>query len=144
MIMLKKGNLTEAVSIFEKGAKEDPFPSSREYFRGALAIARLRQGEPKIASDLLTEKAVTPILEPAISIIRAHAFGESGLFEEAESAFSAYEDATLTKSIAGYKKTAVLELAFEVKNRYVTGRVHTKPDEWLFEREEDMLMALAS
>ena len=142
MIMLKKGNLTEAVRIFEKGEKEDPIPSSKEYFRGALAVARLRQGEFRQAGELL-DKVTSPILQPAINIFRAHTFGEMKMYPQAKAAFQAYENASISRTVAGYQNRNTLELAFEVNNRYVANRIRTKSDDWLFDKEEELLLALA-
>ncbi|HEV7645408.1 MAG TPA: tetratricopeptide repeat protein, partial [Pyrinomonadaceae bacterium] len=142
MIMLKKGNLTEAVKIFEKGVNEDLIPASKEYFRSALAIARLRQGEFRRACETLDD-VTTPSLQPAINILRVHAFGEQKMFQQADNAFRDYERVSINKVFAGYQKAGILELVAEVKGRYVTSRVHNKPDSWLFDREEEMLLALA-
>jgi tetratricopeptide (TPR) repeat protein len=142
MIMLRKGNLAEAIRIFEKGEKEDPLPASREYFRSALAITRLRQGEFKQAGELL-DRVTTPILQPAINLFRAHTFGELTMFPQAEAAFLKYKNAPISKTIAGYQRKSTFELALEVESRYVTSRVRNKPDDWVFDREEELLLALA-
>ena len=86
MIMLKKGDLNEAVRIFERGAKDNPIPSSREYFRGALAVARLRRREFDKASELLNEVTL-PVLQPVVNLLRVHAFGEMQMFPQSESRF---------------------------------------------------------
>src|SRR5215204_2750925 len=142
MIMLKKGNLAEAIKIFEKGANEDPIPSSREYSRSALAIARLRKREFNQAYELL-EKVTTPVLQPAVNLLRVHAFGELGMFPQAAAAFHNYENAPLIKIFAGYKRQNTLELAAEVDSRYVTARIHNRSDDWLIDREQELLLALA-
>jgi tetratricopeptide (TPR) repeat protein len=143
MIMLRKGNLAEAIKIFEKGEREDPIPSSREYFRSALAIARLRQGAFKEAGELL-DKVTAPLLQPTVNLLRVHAFGEQKMYPQAENAFREYENAPITKMITGHRKQLEFELASELKGRYVTNKIYNKDDDWLFDKEEDLfLLALA-
>ncbi len=142
MILLRKGDLAEAIKIFEKGEKEDPIPSSREYFRGALAIARLRQGEFKQAGELL-DKVTAPLLQPAVNLFRVHAFGEMKMYSQAEAAFLKYKNAPISKTIAGYQRNNTLELVSEMDSRYVTSRIRNKSDDWLINKEEDLLLALA-
>lgn len=138
MIFLRKGNLNEAVRIFERGEREDPILSSKEYFRSALAVARLKQGNFKQAEELL-EKVTAPLLQHKVNILRLHAYGELKMYPKAENAFMNYEKSKVPDVGVSPWLQREMELVSELKNRYVEKVGYGESNEWVFEREVELL-----
>jgi tetratricopeptide (TPR) repeat protein len=130
MILLRKSRIDEAIRIFEHGVKEDPIPSSKEYFRTALAVACLRRKDYRRAESALAGIS-TPLLQPQANVLRLHTFGASG--KDAPAA-AAYEK-------LGDKPWFIPDqLVAELHRRYVLKEEPRHDDEWVFEQEEDMFL----
>jgi len=138
MALLRIGRINEAIHIFEHGEESDPIPASKEYFRTALAVALLTQREFKKANDLL-EKVTSPLLQPKTNILRLHVYGELKEFEKAEVALTNYEVATANNVITGPWLNNERQLVTELKHRYISRLSPTKSNEWVFEREVELL-----
>jgi tetratricopeptide (TPR) repeat protein len=131
MILLRTNRVREAIRIFEQGASEDPLPSSREYFRNALAVAYLRRrdfaGAGKAVDDVKT-----PLLQPQANVVRLHAYGASG---NGARATAAYE------GLSNKPWSIPDELVAELHRRYLLKEEPRHDDEWVFEQEVDMLLS---
>lgn len=127
MILLRTKKVDEAIRIFERGVRENPIPSSREYFRGALAVAYLRQRDyPKAESTL--ESVNAPLLQPQANVLRLHASGASGKYDRAAAAYEKLRDKPWFISD---------ELVTELHRRYILKEEPRHDDDWVFEREAD-------
>ncbi len=91
MILLRMGKLDDAIRIFEHGIQSNPRPASRDYFRTAMAVAKLRQRDYSSVCDLL-DTVKTPALRNQTNVLRIHAFGGQGQFDQAEVAYHALPD----------------------------------------------------
>jgi predicted negative regulator of RcsB-dependent stress response len=134
MIMLRYGDdksLREAIDIFERGAKENPFASSRDYFISALAVARLRMGEAESALSLLDTVKSHDMRTPA-QVLKVHAFGMKGDVDGATREF---------KLLPGNPEPIRKEVQDELKTRYVKEMPPPNDDDWLFQREIVYLLA---
>jgi len=74
MILLRKGNLDDAISIFEQGVRDNPRPLDKDYFRSALAVAYLGRGKPEKVCELLDD-ITAPALQDSVNVLRLDAFG---------------------------------------------------------------------
>jgi len=80
LIALRSGDVDRALTIFEHGAGDCPIPEQRARFESALALARLRKGQNKLAAN---ELAARPAPSDALgqvtrNLILAHAFAAGG------------------------------------------------------------------
>lgn len=130
MILLRKGRIDEAVRIFEHGAVSDPIPSSREYFRNALAVACLRRRDLARAESAL-EGVSTPLLQPQANVLRLHVFGARG--KEAP-AVAAYE------KLSDKPWYIPDELVAELRRRYLLKEEPRHDDEWVYRQELDTFL----
>ncbi|MFL6334412.1 MAG: tetratricopeptide repeat protein [Pyrinomonadaceae bacterium] len=130
MILLRMGNINEAVNIFERGVREDPIPSSREYFQSALAVACLRRGDLAGAGKAL-EGVNSPLLQPQANVLRLHTYGADG---EQEPAVAAYEKLR--------EKPWFIpdELVAELHRKYILKEEPRHDDDWVFEQELDIFL----
>jgi tetratricopeptide (TPR) repeat protein len=128
MVLLRRGNIDEAVRIFEHGVRENPIPSSREYFRNALAAACLRRGDFAGAGDAL-EGVKAPLLQPQANILRLHKHGAKG---EKESAIAAYDKLREKPWFISD------ELVAELHRKYILKEMPQHDEDWVFEQEMDM------
>jgi tetratricopeptide (TPR) repeat protein len=140
MIMLKIGKPDEAIEIFEKGLKENPVSTSRAYFRSALAIARLKQGNFSDANILLENINETE-LRPKVNILRLHTFGELKMFPEAKAALYDYEKSKSNIDVSNFWVKKELELVGELKSRYVENFRFNKSNEWVIDRQIEIALA---
>ena len=130
MIMLRRGNIDEAIRIFEHGVREDPIPSSREYFSNALGAACLRRGDLVRAGKAL-EEVKAPLLQPQANVLRLHAYGALG--DEARAAL-AYED---LREKPWFIPDALIP---ELHRKYILKEGPRHDDNWVFEQESDMFL----
>ncbi|MGH9719502.1 MAG: tetratricopeptide repeat protein [Bryobacteraceae bacterium] len=127
MIFLRKGEAQSAISILESGVRECPWHIQRSYFREALAIAKLRELEFSAAIDILdTEPA------PVSQVLRIHAFGALGDTRKATTAL---------QLISSNSTPALVLVRDELERRYLKREQTIHSDQWLFERECDLLLA---
>ena len=129
MIMLRTGKVDAAIEIFEHGAKENPIPSSREFFSNALAVACLRRGDLLKAESAL-EGISTPLMQPQTNVLRLHVFGAGG--KDAPAA-AAYE------KLSNKPWFIPDELLAELHRRYILKDQPRHDDAWVHEEEQDML-----
>jgi tetratricopeptide (TPR) repeat protein len=130
MIFLKKGLLQEALTLFTTGVLLNPFYRERQYFENALAIVKIRLKEFAEAAKIAS-RTVGPIAQ----ILRMHAYCASGNREEAATAY---------KSVNDNWPTPLLALRDEVAARYgLIDRAPRFTDEWIFEREADVMLEAA-
>ena len=134
MILLRMSKWEEAMQVFERGVKDNPQPSSREYFKAALAIALLRRRDFNEASRLLDE-VTEPLLQPQADVLRVHSFGALGEMERATTAYQKLEAKPWSISD---------ELISELHRRYILKEEPRHDDEWLFDQETSSLLLIAS
>jgi tetratricopeptide (TPR) repeat protein len=131
MILLKQGATDTAVEIFERGVQESPWFSTQAYFRRALALARLKQNELRLAAEAVGEDSTL-----VSNVLRIHIFGGLG---DASRANHAYEQVKATPW------PAVIVLSRELAARYGLAKpdkpVHS--DEWVLDREWELLLKAA-
>ncbi|HEX8190555.1 MAG TPA: tetratricopeptide repeat protein [Pyrinomonadaceae bacterium] len=130
MILLRTRRVDEAILIFERGVKENPFPSSREYFRSALALACLRRGDYARAGSALAE-VDSPLLQPQANVLRLHTYGASGEEGRAAEAYEALSDKPWSISD---------ELVAELHRKYILKVEPRHDDDWVFEQEMDTFL----
>ncbi len=133
MILLRTGKESEAIQIFNEGAQNNPWPSSKQYFCNALAITSLKGGDFKEASQTL-EEITSPVLQTAANILRIHAFGALGDRQRATAAYNRL--ATSPKFVSN-------ELTQELYRRYISGEKPQHDEDWLFDQEIDLILLAA-
>jgi len=132
MILLRMGNQSESIRIFSEGVLEDPFYSSKEFFRSALALAWLRGKEFSKASQLLDE-VTSPLLQPVANVLRIHAFGAQGQKSRAFGAYNALKRTFLRSH----------ELTQELHSQFILENEPRHNDEWLIDRESRIVLLAA-
>jgi len=130
MILLRKGQVEDAVSLFLHGVNECPFYYSREYFQAALAIAHLRMRDFPRSSELLTE-VKSPSLRPQVDLLLLHAYGEMGKVEAARTAYN--------KVVTG--PWGRRDPLAELERRYVFCKGALHNDDWVVDKEIEFLLA---
>lgn len=133
MILLRLKRTAEAIRLFDHGLQNNPFPSRKGYFQGALGLAWLRSQDYRKAEESL-EAITSPLLQPVANVIRIHAFGAQGNHQRA---LKAYEDLATTPYLQAD------ELTQELRHQYVLQEKSTKDDEWIFDREVGMFLRAA-
>ena len=134
MILLRLGNVHDAIRIFERDVAEAPIPSSKEYFRTALAVALLRRQKYEDASRLL-QVIKTPMLQPQTDVLRLHSFGAMNQTEEANAAF---------QNLTPKPWSISDELIDELHRRYILKEELRRSDDWVFEQEVGTLLLIAN
>jgi tetratricopeptide (TPR) repeat protein len=134
MILLRMGQVDEALNVFEQGMIGNPWHSEREIFRTALGIAWMRKQNFPKASKVL-EEVSTPALQAQADILRIHAYGEEGKIELAKAAYD---------RVAANPQFQSDELMNELHRKYILGESAQHDDEWVFDREVNMLLAATS
>jgi tetratricopeptide (TPR) repeat protein len=134
MIMLRTGRVDEAIEIFRRGVANDPVPLSKEYFRTALAVALMRQGEFGDAVKILDTVEVQD-LQPQVKLLRVHCFGENNQTPEASEAFD---------SISTKPWSIPDELIEELHRRYILKQPPKRSDDWVFDQESTSLLMVAN
>jgi tetratricopeptide (TPR) repeat protein len=132
MALLRLGRLEEAERVFRDGIENCPLPSSRDYFRTAMATLKVRRQEFSDASAVL-EGVETSALKPQVDLLRLHSFGAEG--EQAKAAATERQLQT-TKASPEFH-----EVREELKRRYIEHLPARHPEEWLLEREVALLLA---
>ncbi len=129
MIHLKKGDVSDAIQLFERGVRECPWHTQTYYFRTALGAARLRQEEYREAIEAIQHDE-TPVCE----VLRIHAFGAIGDRPRAKTALQRVE---------AHQMPVVIELREELARRYSLREpgVPRHSEEWITDRECDLLLA---
>jgi tetratricopeptide (TPR) repeat protein len=88
MILLRTGNVSDAITLLERGLRENPFADQHQYFENALAVANLRLKRFEHALRFLGQ-AQTSLSD----VIRIHAFGAARQLENARKAYQRVESA---------------------------------------------------
>ncbi|MCH7814516.1 MAG: hypothetical protein IID40_10920 [Planctomycetes bacterium] len=102
----------------------NPRPADRDYFRTALALARMRQSQYEAATQVLAE-VDTPTLRVRTSYLRLHVAGELHRYDEAREAYG-----NLTREAS----SVVQELQDELRRRYIDRKGPEHSDDWCFDR----------
>jgi hypothetical protein len=123
--LLALDRMEAAIRIFEDGTARNPRPESRDYFRTALASARLRQREYEPAAALLAEIRA-PALRIPVQLFQIHALGALGQREEALSAYD---------SLVEERAPIPAELMNELHRRFLTSQQAEHSEEWLDNQE---------
>jgi tetratricopeptide (TPR) repeat protein len=131
MILLRTNRVEEAIRIFEHGVRENPIPSSREYFQNGLAVACLRRRDFVKAGKVL-EGVKAPLLQPQANVLRLHAYGVLGNESRAAAAYEGLRDKPWTIPD---------ELFAELQRRYMLKEEPHHDDEWVSDQEIDMLFS---
>ncbi len=131
MVLFRLGEIKESIEIFRKGADSDPWPTSRSYFKTALAVARLQQDDAEGAVELLTQIDNHDLQVPA-KVIRVHAFGATDKVEQATRAF---------RQLPEVLPVVGRELKRELHRRFVARSGQQHDDDWLYEQEWRLLAA---
>lgn len=130
MVFLRTGRLAEALRVFEEGIIGCPWPSQKEFFKAALGMAWLRQHEFSKANEAL-QGVTSPILQPEADILLIHSYGEAG---QTELAGAVYERLRKDPQFISEKLTE------ELHRRYVLREGAGQDDEWVFDREVNLLL----
>ncbi|HKQ08541.1 MAG TPA: tetratricopeptide repeat protein [Blastocatellia bacterium] len=131
MIFLKMGRVDEALNIFEQGVIGNPWPSDREFFRTALGMAWMRQQNYLQAASVFNE-VKSPALQPQVDILRVHSYGENQQYDIAQEIYERVAANPLPETSA---------LTEELNRRYVQCTGAQQDDEWVFEQEDNLLLA---
>jgi tetratricopeptide (TPR) repeat protein len=133
MVLVRCGRLEEAVQVLQLGAEESP-PLNKDYFRTALAMARLWLEDWKGAQEQLVQ-VTTPHLQRAGNAVWLHIRAAHNDREGMERAIA---------ELAGDNPpTLIIELTEELRLRYLEKKHGVHSAQWLREREIDCL-ALAA
>ncbi len=133
MILLRSGSIDEALSVFERGAKDDPWTLHREYFRTSLGIAYIRRRKFGQAHHVLKEIKSLP-LQPQVNVYRLHSSGE---LQDDKHAHEAYTNITPIPYISN-------ELVEELHRRYILKQEPQHDDDWVNEKEVNLLLLVSS
>ena len=134
MIMLRRGDIDEAIRIFQRGVKDDPIPLSRQYFHTALSVALMRHGEYESARKVLSHVEAQE-LQPQVNVLLMHCFGEDDQTAEASEAF---------ESISPKPWSISDELIEELHRRYVLKQPPKRSDDWVFDQEIGSILVVAN
>lgn len=131
--LLRSGKVAEALSTLELGAYKT-VSIQRDYFRTALAMARLWQQDWKRAKEQLNRITnTTPIIEQASNIIWLHIHAVDNNQDGVEQSFI-----NLAKNKSSIQ---LIELTEELRLRYLEKKKGQHNNQWLREREIDILLA---
>jgi tetratricopeptide (TPR) repeat protein len=133
MIHLRRGEVDRAITIFEHGVAHDPRPTSREYYRTALAAACLCKREYERAARVLDE-VTSPALQYPANVLRLHAFGEQGDCERTTEIYS---------QLPQNPEPIVAELQQELHRRYVLFTTPEHDEDWIFDKETHYILLAA-
>ena len=127
MANFKQGKLGEAITCFKYGLDHNPFLEHRKYFSSGLAMARLRQNDVNGAlADLQNDQS------RIANILRLDIFGRK---HDEDNALRAY-------SLIRPNAPRVIELTEElaIRARLKQSQAQGKSDQWVFEREAELLL----
>lgn len=133
MILLRTGKVSDAIRIFNEGVQNNPMPSSKEYFRNALAVAWIRGKDFKRASKEL-EEVKSPLLQPPANVLRIHVFGAEGNVQRATIAYD---------NLASKPQFFTDELTQELHRQYILNETPRRDEEWIFDREVKLFLLAA-
>jgi tetratricopeptide (TPR) repeat protein len=133
MALMRCGKLEEALQVLEIGSEEG-VPMTRDYFRTALAMARLWQEDWERAREQIAQ-VTTPSIQRVGNVVWLHIYAVHDNREGMEQAINA-----LTRD---NPPALVIELTEELRLRYLEKKQGRHSDQWLREREIDCL-ALAA
>jgi len=133
MIHLRRGELDRATEIFEYGAAHNPRPTSREYFRTALALACLRKREYERAARVLDE-VTSPVLQSPANVLRLHAYGAQGDCKRTIEVYS---------QLPENPEPIVADLQQELHRRYVLFATPEHDEDWVFDKETHYILLAA-
>ncbi|MCI0706966.1 MAG: tetratricopeptide repeat protein [Ignavibacteriae bacterium] len=134
MIMLRLGEIDEARKIFLRGVNENPWVLEREYFKTALSLTYLRQKQFSEAEEALVQIISTNLQFP-VNVFHLHSFGAMG---KKADALKSYQ-----KIITLNQQSRAEDLIKELKRRYITDESPSHDDEWVINREIDILLLAA-
>ncbi len=133
MVLLQMGKAKEATRILRRGISECPRPAQRAYFQTGLALAQIRQRAFAEAGSTLEGLEEEASLEAPATVLRFHAFGAAGNRERAS---RAAERLTAFEHVVG-----VLEVGRELRRRFLEGSPPLQTDDWLLQKEANLLLA---
>ena len=125
MVLMGMGDLDGAIAIFEEGVKNNPRPADKDYFRTALATARLAKREDKLVAGVL-EEVYTPRLQTVSAILKMHAFGRQK---------DRARTAEIYETLPTEPGPVLAELVSELHWQYVAFETPHHNEEWLIEKE---------
>ncbi len=133
MVLLRIGKITEATRILQRGVNDNPWILQRQYFQTALSVALMKQQKYDKASETL-DLVGSPDLELPTNVLKLHCYG---VLSESNRAAEAH--LRITQSL----QPIALELTEELERRYISGVESKHNDEWLINREIDLLLLAA-
>ena len=133
MVLLRRGQIEEALPILEQGANESP-AMNRDYFRTALAMAQSWQENWKSAQEQIIQVSA-PELQRVGNVVWLHIHAVRDNREGMEHA--------LTELEQGNPPALVIELTEELRLRFLEKKQGRHDRQWLRERMVDCL-ALAA
>ncbi len=134
MIMLRRGEIDEAIRIFRQGVEDDPIPLGKQYFHTALSVALMRHGEYESAKKVLSN-VMAQELQPQVNVLLMHCFGENDQTAQASEAF---------ESISAKPWSISDELIEELHRRYVLKQPPQRSDDWVFDEEIGSILVVAN
>ena len=129
MVLLRSGNLSAAERIFEHGAQHDPFAASRDYYRTALAVVRLRRRQYRSVLELLSQVTL-PLLQVPANLLRIHALGFEGDMVSAAATYALLPDQGLP---------VYLGIRDELRRRFLDREPPQHDEAWLIDRAIEFL-----
>ena len=131
--LLRLGQIEDAIKLFEEGIKYNPRPAHKDYFRTALALARIKKLDYSDARNLIADIDARS-LEVSANVIRLHVYGRLGDIELADAAY---------KAIPANSPIVCQELLGELQSRYLRKEAPKYSDEWIIESEIECLLMAA-
>ena len=133
MIFLRQGKLEESLAVFHHGVNDVPWPTSREYFRTALAVASLQLNDFKQASEILAQ-VQTPQLQPVVNVLQFHAFGAQGNIELATDFY---------RRVQANPPLFSGELTEELNRQFILRQPAQRDPIWIRDQESNLLLLAA-
>jgi tetratricopeptide (TPR) repeat protein len=131
MVLLRSGNMSAAEQIFEHGVQHDPFATSRDYYRTALAVVRLRRRQYRSVLELLSQVSL-PLFQVPANLLRTHALVFEGDVASAAATYALLPDQGLP---------VYLDIRHELGRRLPGAGPPRHDEPWLFDREIELLAA---
>lgn len=130
MMHLKKGELADAVRIFDEGVARNPYHKQRVFFKTSLAAAKIRLGQFSQAIDL----ADAPD-DPVAQVLRMHSLAALNRSNEALAVYSAANDNV---------PPPVIRLRDAIAARFGLSISDNRPGEqWILDQEAEVLLQAA-
>jgi tetratricopeptide (TPR) repeat protein len=132
MTLLRMGRTDEAIQVFQEGVDQDPWATSRDYYRTALSMALIQKRRNEEAIGVLNE--ITAIeMEGPKNVILLHAYG---MMKDHARACDIYPRVDQSAKVP-----FVIPLKEELRRRYVEQLSPQQSDEWVFNKEVEYLLA---